>query len=219
MKKIAIYALLVIGMITSCKDKEPITPKPDPSNNEYTVKVKIINGTTGKTLYTTSKMHLRIERKYGLGHIDDELLGSAYMDEDGGIEITYKHSAMGDMSGATAILYGGPWAVGFHLPPNQNVDTSIYRSTWGTVVLHLIDVPPYNKMYYAYSISSDSLISDSSDINESRFINIRCTNLGFGFYHDIKPIEVINGRISGNPKSLAFRPTGDPFIDTLRIEY
>jgi hypothetical protein len=160
---ITIFILsLFVFHFSACKDKEPLTPKQDPSNNEYTVKVKIINGTTGKTLYTTSKMHLRIERKYGLGHIDDELLGSAYMDDDGGIEITYKHSAMGDMSGATAILYGGPWAVGFNLPPNQNVDTSIYRSTWGTVVLHLIDVPPCNKIYYAYQIppNLDSLISE-----------------------------------------------------------
>jgi hypothetical protein len=155
-----ILSSLFVFHFSACKDKEPVLPKPDPSNNEYTVKVKIINGTTGKTLYTTSKMHLEIERKYGLGYIDDEPLGSAYMDDDGTIEIKYKHSAMGDMSGATAKLYGGPWAAGFNLPPNQNVDTSIYRSTWGTVVLHLIDIEPFNKIYFAYRVSNDSLISD-----------------------------------------------------------
>jgi hypothetical protein len=182
MKKIAIYALLVIGMITSCKDKEPVLPKPDPTNNEYSVKVKIINGTTGKTLYTTSKMHLRIERKYGLGHIDDELLGSAYMDEDGGIEITYKHSAMGAMSGATAILYGGPWAVGFNLPPNQNIDTILYQSTWGTVVLHLVDVEPFDrKLYWAHYYSQDSLISEDQSLVLA-FIRVTYNLRGEGFF-------------------------------------
>ena len=157
MKEFFLFSLIIFHWM-GCKDKEPITPKPDPANNEYTVKVKIINGTTGKTLYTPSKMHLRIERKYGLGHIEDELLGSAYMDEDGGIEITYKHSAMGAKDGATAILYGGPWAVGFNLPTNQNIDTILYRSTWGTMVLNI--KATNNKIYYAYFNASDSLVSD-----------------------------------------------------------
>jgi hypothetical protein len=157
LKSVFILSFFVFHLM-GCKDKEPITPKPDPTNNEYTVKVKIINGTTGKTLYTPSKMHLRIERKYGLGHIEDELLGSAYMDEDGGIEITYKHSTMGAKDGATAILYGGPWAVGFNLPTNQNIDTILYRSTWGNVTVHFDAIETANKLYYGYFTVKDSLI-------------------------------------------------------------
>jgi hypothetical protein len=226
MKKI--FLILFLGMVGSCKDKCP-EPEPTGGSNgnetkEYTVKVKIVNGTTGNALYTDSKLYLKMERKYGLGYIENEVVGSAYMQDDGTIEITYTHSEMGDRHGANAVLYGGPWAVGFALPANQNVEKTIYQSTMGRVVLNLIDNPPGNKIFFAYKVANDSLISDSSDIYESRFIDIRSTMPGFSVYYDFFPLDIRKDYrwgdvVYGNPKDASVDMRGDPYIDTLTIEY
>jgi hypothetical protein len=166
-------------------------------------------------------MHLRIERKYGLGHIEDELLGSAYMDEDGGIEITYKHSAMGAKDGATAILYGGPWAVGFNLPTNQNIDTILYRSTWGGGVIIIEDKPPYNKIFWGHLNEKDSFITGLVQPTEKKILSFRKALPILNVIYDTIPLnyDPISGRVFGRPKLSQIKLSGDPFTDTLRIEY
>jgi hypothetical protein len=225
MKKILL--ILFLGMVGSCKDK---CPEPEPNGNggsngnetkEYTVKVKIVNGTTGNALYTDSKLYLKMERKYGLGYIENEIVGSAYMQDDGTIEITYTHSEMGDRHGANAVLYGGPWAVGFALPPNQDVEKTIYQSTWGGGVIHIADKGTPNKIYYAYVNPNDSLISDSSEINESRFVDFRYIMPLFNIFYDSVPLqfdEAIKG-FRGQPKSKGIYLRGDPYKDTILVEY
>ena len=213
---------MILGIVSSCRDDDKFiyTLPINNSNNTYTLKAKIVNGTTGNALYTKSKMYLKMERHAGLGFIDEEQIGSGFMESDGSIEISYKHNALGDYTNTRAVLFSNAFPVGFGLPPNQDVDTVIYESTMGRVVIHTIDNEPFNrKLYWAYYRQQDSLVSDSSDINESRFINIRIPNLGFGMYYDFEPLEIRDGILRGQPNSKVINMRGDPYIDTLTIEY
>jgi hypothetical protein len=225
MKKIIF--ILVIGIVGSCKDS---CPDPDTSggsnggtSGEYTVKVKIVNGTTGKTWYTDSKMHLKIKRLYGLGYVEQELVGSAYMDEEGGIEITYKHSDMGDRQGAQAILYGGPWAVGFNLPPNQDVDTTIYESTMGRidVIINGSNIKTGDTLYFAhwdkeFDIDKvaviDTITSPTQGLYKSKVFPKTSKSFWWG-----RDSEEFAAGLGKNRASIQL--TGDPYVDTLTVEY
>lgn len=223
-----ITLIIIILAAWGCKDDCPTPDQPTTGNggstkkSHYTLSGKIINGTYNTPVNPGMKLELRVNYQ-GMFDFQTEELGNTTIQPDGSFSITYPHSKLAESYGANMRLEGGNMTIEY-LPKNRDVDTILYRSTWGTVQLQLIDIEPFNKIYFAYRVSNDSLISDSSDINESKFTNIRCVMPGFGVYYDYSPLDIRKddrwgGVVYGQPKIASISLRGDPFIDTLRIEY
>ncbi len=162
MKEFFLFSLIIFHWM-GCKDKEPITPKPDPTNQEYTFKGKLINGTYNTPINPGMVMTAVVSHTDVFNSKSEEL-ATFRIGQDGGFEFKYKHSKLAENNSATLKLTS-QFFVSDPLPKNRDVDTILYRSTWGTVVMHLIDVEPFDKkLYWAHYFSQDSLISEDPNL-------------------------------------------------------
>jgi hypothetical protein len=220
-----ITLMVIILAAWGCKDDCP-TPDQHITGNggstkksHYTLSGKIINGTYNTPVNPGMKVALRVNYQ-GVFDFQTEELGNTTIQPDGSFSITYPHSKLAENYGANMRLEGGNMTIEY-LPKNRDVDTILYRSTWGGGVIHLKDIGGPNKIYYAYVNHNDSLISGISENNEVKFIDFRYPMPRFNVFYDTKPLDYDMDRkgFRGNPKSKGVDLKGDPFTDTLRIEY
>ena len=224
-----LFFLIVLGVLGSCKDNCP-DPNGTGSNGtgntggtgtEYTIKGKLLNGTTMEPINPGMEMTL-IAQNNGLA-VKREELGTCKIQDDGSFELKYLYSEVAAIS--TAFMrFESQFYISEYLPRNQSLDTILYESTLGTVVLVINRSESKNRVYFAYRIAKDSLVSDSSDTNESRFISVRSEMPGFGVYYDTAQLDIRKDDLWGNvvygdPMQASIKMRGDPFIDTLRIQY
>ncbi len=218
--------LIILGVLGSCKDNCP-DPNGTGTNGNgnnggpgtvYTIKGKLLNGTTMEPINPGMMMTL-VAQNNGLA-VKREELGTCEIQEDGSFELKYLYSEVAAIS--TAFMrFESQFYISEYLPRNQSLDTVFYESTLGGGVIIIEDAPPFNTIYIAYLNEFDEYQFDSTTQNTVKKIDFIYKPTRFGVYYDSVSIgyNESTGRIQGNPKGVSVEVRGDPFCDTLVIEY
>jgi hypothetical protein len=142
MKKFLV--LIFLAIISSCKDDCP-DPGENCGNNgtggngnssEYTIKGKLLNGTTMQPINPGMVMTLVVQN-IGL-QVREEELGTCTIQEDGSFELTYPHSQLAEIITAT-MRFESQFYISDYLPKNQDLDTILYKSSWAKGVIQTIN--------------------------------------------------------------------------------
>ena len=221
-----LFFLIVLGVLGSCKDNCP-DPNGTGSNGtgntggtgtEYTIKGKLLNGTTMEPINPGMEMTL-IAQNNGLA-VKREELGTCRIEEDGSFELKYLYSEVAAIS--TAFMrFESQFYISEYLPRNQSLDTILYESSFGGGVIKLIDLAPNNSIYWAYSNINDSMIFGQLLANTTVYHDFRQKTGQFRVFYDSVPLNYDRdrNRILGTPPSKSLTVSGDPFSDTLVIEH
>jgi hypothetical protein len=219
MKEFFLFSIIIFHWM-GCKDKEPITPKPDPANNEYTFKGKLINGTYNTPINPGMVMTAVVSHTDVFNSKSEEL-ATFRIGQDGSFEFKYKHSKLAENNSATLKLTS-QFFVSDPLPKNRDLDTILYRSTWGGGVIVFESENPIRQNDTFYVALTDSFFVFTGPIERIEKKSFRCKNLKAN-YHSFWAIgkqDFYNTRLP-IPKNRAiyYIPSGDPISDTIRIKY
>jgi hypothetical protein len=133
MKKL--FILIILGVLGSCKDNCP-DPNGTGTNGtgnsggprtEYTIKGKLLNGTTMEPINPGMVMTL-VAQNNGLA-VKREELGACEIQEDGSFELKYLHSDVAAIS-TSFMRFESQFYISEHLPRNQSLDTVFYESSF-----------------------------------------------------------------------------------------
>lgn len=222
MKKILFIILL--GFLIGCKDNGP-----SPNNNgnggagtEYIIKGKLLNGTTMQPINPGLVMTLVVQNN-GL-QVKREELGSCKIQPDGSFEIKYTHSQLAEIITAK-MRFESQFYISEYLPKNQNLDTILYESNEGQVlvVINTFNCSIEDTLYLGVPDIENFIRFDTLSLPKNGNYNIFRTKSGksgvdyllndpiIKYYDwDSKSYSKAIGRAS-------VKITGDPFTDTLYL--
>jgi hypothetical protein len=216
MKTLKILLGVCISIILySCE--ETIINNPITNNNDttlYTIEGRYINGTTNLP-YTNIELKLIMDN-YGYPRILKDISGPIRTDNDGYFKFTYRH--LDEIPGLVFLevypteLYPEIDSI----PINQNINETVYLSTFGSLIL---DIKPVSSSeLYVYAGTQDT---------------IHYTNIAQAFSDTIKNIplstalvawgrtkEELRDALKGKISSQKYvKITGDPFYNKVLIQF
>jgi hypothetical protein len=217
--------ILILGIIGSCKDD---CPDPDTSgsnnggnsSNEYVLKGKLLDGTTMTAKYPGMVLTAVLSKTDVLG-TETEELGQTKMDNDGNFEFTYKHNKLAENS-LTKLTLRSNFYISPLLPKNQDVDTVIYESLIGRGVINFLSENPISENDTFYIALVDSIYTFIGPMNKIDKRHFACNNIKAQVYN-FWAIGENQFKSTSSPipahRRIDYTPSGDPYIDTLTVEY
>jgi hypothetical protein len=220
--------LIILGVLGSCKDN---CPDPNGTGNngtgntggpgtEYTIKGKLLNGTTLEPINSGMMMTL-IAQNNGLA-VKREELGACKIQPDGSFELKYLYSEVAAIS--TAFMrFESQFYISEYLPRNQSLDTVLYESDSGQIVINFrkIEINEGDTFFFAHydhDLRTDRIVivDTIEQIKEGLYKEIRTSDPQKVFWWGQGSLEFYQ-YLAKNSETIKI--SRDPYIDTLIIEY
>ena len=214
-KHIFILSLVSILAVTACRDD----PDPPPPHPGYTITGQLMNGTTMQPVFPGLVMTLRVSYSDPWS-VEREDLGQCTVRNDGRFEITYQHSKLAERTGSW-MRFESQFYFSEGIPKNQDLTKTFYESTWGNIHISIQDVAPFDTIYWAFKNEQDSMVFGEIDPAQSFSTLTRYFKPGLNVFYDSIPLDydAEENWFYGHPRSKRVNLTGDPFTDTLNIEF
>lgn len=215
MKNLNLLSIIFLFVITSCEDIEVGKPL---SNNQdttlYTVEGRYINGTNNIT-YANIELKLIMDN-YGYPRILKEISGPIRTDNNGYFKFTYRH--LDEIPGLVFLevypteLYPEIDSI----PINQNINETVYLSSFGSLIL---DIKPVSSTeLYVYAGTQDTI--HYTNISKAFSDTLKNIPLSTALVAWGRTKEELRDALKGKISSQKYvKIAGDPFYNKVTIQF
>lgn len=180
----------------------------------YTIEGKYINGSTNKP-YRNIELTLKLEN-YGYPRVLEEVAGPIRTDNNGYFKFRYQH-----IDRLKGIVFLQVYPTDLYpnidsIPLNENVNQTVYQSTFGSLILNINPVSGNELFVYAGTQDTLHYKNINNSISDTiRFIPYTTTLVAWGKTKQ----ELLDALKGKNSNQQYVKLSGDPFFNKFYIEF